>query len=138
MLILFLLENASVKQSIGFSEMDSIITFLKKTHDEKQVLINNYVAKVYASIQKKNQLVDTTIVQYKTMEGDIYEVPKWYFDIKGHDLVEYIRHAFPFMAKYKDDKALFQAIIEKVYINFPGLIPSDIIESLKIIQDSSI
>lgn len=137
MLILFLHETPSVKQSIGFSEMDSIISFLKKTHDEKQTLINNYVAKVYASIPKKNLPVDTSIIQYKTMEGDIYEVPKWYFDMKGHDLVEYIRHAFPFMAKYKDDKALFQAIIEKVYTNFPGLIPSDIIESLKIIQDSS-
>lgn len=137
MLILFLLENASVKQSIGFSEMDSIISFLNKSHDEKQALINNYVARVYASIPKKNPPVDTSIVQYKTMEGDIYEVPKWYFDMKGHDLVEYIRQAFPFMAKYKGDKALFQAIIEKVYTNFPGLIPSDIIESLKIIQDSS-
>ena len=77
---------------------------------------------------------DKTLVDYTVLDGSVYHVPSWFMKIKGHDLVGYLRSSAPFLNKY-NDKDLFKKVIETCYNNYPALIPVDIVDTMRELQE---
>ena len=127
------LEEPLERVKIGFNEHLSLVGFASIEAENRQRYIDNVVAIVSQYVPITNRL-ETNLDVYHTMDGNTYKVPHWYFVNQGHDLTKWIRQAFPFLNKYQNDKQLFRKIVETCYGNYPEIIPSDIIETFRDIQ----
>ena len=133
--VLLYLEEPGEREKVGFEKHDAIVSFAKKTRAERQTFCNNFLTILEGTVPFAER-VDSTSVAYSTLGGDDYNVPKWYTTIQGHQLVDYVKQAAPFLNKYTDDKALFKKIITLSYGNYPEIIPMDVVDTLKRIQEA--
>ena len=133
-IILICLEEVTWREKIGFDKHDSVTTFKELNNEEQQ----KYVDAIITELKKKvpaNERTDIHSITYQTMEGRNYNIPAWFTQIQGHKLVEYMRAAFPLLNKYSDDRKLYKHIaVNMCYANYPGIIPMDIVDTLKNIQ----
>lgn len=132
-LTLLYLDEPNEREKIGFGKHDSIVGFSKKTTAERQLYIDNVISLLEVNVPEAEKS-DNTTVGYTVLDGSEYHVPSWFMKIKGHDLVDYLRLSAPFLKKYKDD-ALFKKVIETCYNNYPGLIPMDIVDTMRELQE---
>lgn len=129
---LLYLEEANERTKVGFGEHDSLVGYAKKTTAEKQAICNNILKKIEAKVPADKR-TETTLESYETIGGETYTLPKWYMTIKGHDLVDYVKEAAPFLKKY-DEKGFCKKVVQYCYENYPGIIPVELVETLKEIQ----
>lgn len=134
-IILLYLEEPGERKKIGFGKHDAIVTFAKIAQAERQKLCNNFLTILEGKVPTAER-TDSTPVAYTTLGGGDYYVPKWFTTIQGHRLVEYLRQAAPFLNKYTDDKKLFKKIITLSYGNYPEIIPMDVVNTLRQIQEA--
>ena len=132
---LLYLEEVGERIKVGFNPYDSLVGYSKKTPQERQQYCDNYLTILKTAVPSDKK-TDTTPVKYMTMGGVEYTVPKWFTLIQGHQLVSYVKTASPFLGKYKDDKALYKKIINYCYGNYPEIIPMEVVETLREIQES--
>ena len=132
-LTLLYLEEPNEREKIGFDKHDSIVGFSKKTEAERQQYIDNVISLLEDNVPDLEKS-DKTSVDYTILDGSVYHVPSWFMKIKGHDLVGYLRLSAPFLNKYKDND-LFKKIIETCYNNYPELIPMDIVDTMRELQE---
>ena len=132
---LLFLEESVEKQKIGFATDDAIISFGSKTVDEIQAIIDSILTHLSSSIPPELR-TDSTLIDYSIMDGRVFKLPKWFMIIRGHDLVDYYKHAFPFLNKYRSEEVLYRKVLDVSYANYPGLIPKDIVDSLIDIQST--
>lgn len=132
---LLYLSEAGERTKVGFDAHDSLVGYSKKNPMERQHYCNQYLAILETAIPAEKR-TDTTPVKYMTMGGVEYVIPKWFTTIQGHLLVSYVKTATPFLGKYKDDKSLYKQIINHCYSNYPEIIPMDVVETLKEIQEA--
>ena len=133
-LSLLFLDEPSEKTRVGFGINDTLVGYGKKTAKERQEYCNKFLTILEPNIPVDKR-TDTTPVKYKTIGGEEYIVPKWYTTIQGHLLVSYVRNTILFLGKYRDDKALYKRIINYCYSNYPEIIPIELVETLKAIQE---
>ena len=124
--LLFLEEN-NEKRSIGFSVDDTIVSFGAKPLEEIQRIIDSIITRLMNCI---SGTVDNSSVDYSVMNGQVFHLPKWFMTIRGHDLVDYYKATFPFLNKYRSEADLYRKIVNLSYSNYPGIIPTDLIDSL--------
>ena len=134
-LSMLFLDEASEKTRFGFEINDTLVGYGKKTAKERQEYCNKLLAILESNISADKRS-DTTPVKYKTIGGDEYVIPKWYTTIQGHQLVSYVRNTMLFLGKYRDDKALYKRIVDYCYSNYPEIIPLELVETLKEIQNA--
>lgn len=132
---LLYLDEPGEREKIGFEKHEATVSYGKKSKAERQQYCNNFLTILEGKVSAAER-ADTTPVTYKTMGGDDYIVPKWFTTIQGHKLVEYVRAAAPFLNKYTDDKKLYKRIMTYCYGNYPDIIPMDVVETLKKIQEA--
>ena len=132
-LTLLYLDEPNEREKIGFDKHDSIVGFSKKTAVERQQYIDNVISLLEDNVPEVEKS-DKTVVDYTVLNGSVYHVPSWFMKIKGHDLVGYLRLSAPFLNKYKDN-ALFKKVIETCYNNYPELIPMDIVDTMRELQE---
>ena len=132
---LLFLEESVEKQKIGFTADDAIISFGAKTIYEIQAIIDSILTQLSSSIPPELR-TDSTLVDYSIMDGRVFKLPKWFMIIRGHDLVDYYKQAFPFLNKYRSEEVLYRKVLDVAYANYPGLIPKDIVDSLIEIQST--
>lgn len=133
-IILICLEDAATRERIGFEKHASVTTF-KEMNNIKQQLFVDAIIKELEKKVPADERTNTDVVTYQTMEGRDYSIPAWFTEMQGHNLVEYMRKAFPILNKYNDDRKLYKHIaVDMCYANYPGIIPMDIVETLKTIQ----
>lgn len=132
-LTLLYLDEPNEREKIGFDKHDSIVGFSKKTTVERQQYIDNVISLLEFNVPEAEKS-DKTSVDYTVLDGSVYHVPTWFMKIKGHDLVGYLRLSAPFLNKYKDN-ALFKKVIETCYNNYPELIPMDIVDTMRELQE---
>ena len=130
---LLYLEEPAERTKIGFMEHDSLVGFSKKTQVEKQEFIDNVIGKLSTKVPEDKR-TDVVSVDYIVISGDVYHVPAWFFNNRGHDLVEYMKEAAPFLKKYDDNK-LFKKVIETCYNNYPEIIPMDLVDTMVELQN---
>lgn len=130
---LLYLEEPAERTKIGFSEHDSLVGFSKKTQVEKQRIIDNVIGKLATKVPEDKR-TDVTSVDYTVISGEVYQVPVWFVNTRGHDLVEYMKEAAPFLKKYDDNK-LFKKVIETCYNNYPEIIPMDLVDTMVELQN---
>lgn len=128
--LLFLEENKE-KQGIGFSVDDTIVSFGSKSLEEIQRIIDSIISCLSKCFQGKE---DSSAVDYSVMSGQVFHLPKWFMTIRGHDLVDCYKAAFPFLNKYRSEADLYRKIVNLSYLNYPGIIPTDLINSLNDLQ----
>ena len=131
---LLYLEEKNEKQKIGFDEHDSIVGYEKKYLTERQQFGNNFI-KILESKVPASKRTDSTPVNYQTLGGENYTIPMWFTTIQGHELVDYVKEAAPFLKKY-DEKAFCRKVVHYCYGNYPGIIPMELVETLKEIQEA--
>lgn len=131
---LLFLKESKERTKIGFGEHDSIVGFAKKSQAERQVFIDN-VIKLLETHVPVDLTKDNNPVEYSVIDGSLYKVPVWFMKTRGHDLVDYLKTAAPFLKKY-DDPKLFKEVIETCYNNYPELIPMDLVETMLELQRS--
>jgi len=131
---LLYLEENNEKQKIGFDEHDSIVGYEKKSLTERQQF-GNFFIKILESKVPASKRTDSTPVNYQTLGGENYTIPMWFTTIQGHELVEYVKEAAPFLKKY-DEKAFCRKVVHYCYGNYPGIIPMELVETLKEIQEA--
>lgn len=129
------LDEPSERTRVGFEQDDTLVGYGKKTVQQRQQYCDNFLALIEPNVPVDKK-TDTTLVKYKTMGGEEYSIPKWYTTVRGHDLVSYIRNTLLFLGKYRDDKALYKRIINYCYSNYPEIIPMELVETLREIQES--
>lgn len=132
---LLYLEEPGEREKIGFGKHDAIVSFAKKSQKQRQKICNNFLTILEGKVPAAEK-TDVTPISYSTMGGESYTVPIWFTTIQGHQLVEYIRQAAPFLNKYGDDKKLFKKIITSSYGNYPEIIPMEVVDTLKKIQEA--
>lgn len=132
---LLFLEEYNERTKVGFNPDDSLVGYSKKTPIERQHYCDQYLALLEAVIPVDKK-TDTNPVKYMTMGGVEYIVPKWFTTIQGHLLVSYVKTAIPFLGKYRDEKTLYKKIINYCYGNYPELIPMDVVDTLRLIQET--
>ena len=129
------LDESTEKTKIGFNQNDTLVGYDKKTAEERQQVCDKFIAILESNVPADKR-IDTTPVKYKTMGGVEYSIPQWLTAIQGHELVSYVRNTVSFLGKYRDDKALYKRIIDYCYSNYPEIIPMELVETLKEIQES--
>lgn len=134
-LSMLFLDEPSEKTRVGFDTNDTLVGYGKKNAKERQEYCNKFLSILEPNVPTDKR-IDTTIVRYKTIGGEEYIVPKWYTTIQGHLLVSYVRNTMLFLGKYRDDKALYKRIINYCYGNYPEIIPMELVETLKEIQNA--
>lgn len=131
---LLYLEENNEKQKIGFDEHDSIVGYEKKSLTERQQF-GNFFIKILESKVPASKRTDSTPINYQTLGGENYTIPMWFTTIQGHELVGYVKEAAPFLKKY-DEKAFCRKVVHYCYGNYPGIIPMELVETLKEIQEA--
>lgn len=131
---LLYLEENNERQKIGFDEHDSIVGYEKKTPAERQQFVNNFIKILEGKVPAAKR-TDTTPVTYQTLDGENYTIPMWFTTIQGHELVGYVKEAAPFLKKY-DEKAFCKKVVLYCYGNYPGIIPMELVDTLKEIQEA--
>lgn len=131
---LLYLEEPNERKKVGFEEHDSIVGYSKKTQAERQSYANSVIS-ILELIVPEVEKMDKDLINYQTLDGNEYSIPRWYTIIPGHRLVYYIRQAARFLNKY-NDKILYKHIITTIYENHPEIIPMDVVDTLRSIQES--
>lgn len=132
--ILICLEDAASREKIGFEKHASVTTFKEMNNMDQQKYVD-IIIKELEKIIPENERVNTKKVTYQTMEGRNYSIPVWFTEMQGHKLVDYMRAVFPMLNKYNDDRKLYKHIaVDMCYANYPGIIPMDIVDTLRNIQ----
>lgn len=132
-LILLCVEEQSWREKIGFPQLETIVHFASKSPYERQTLVNNTISLIEQKVPFEKK-TEAEIVTYSILNGQSYTIPKWYTICQGHELMKYVRDAFPFINKYTDEK-LFDYVVKNIYAAYPDIIPMDVVETLKKIQE---
>lgn len=132
---LLYLDEPNERTMIGFDKHDTLVGYNNKTPIDRQRYCDNFMAILETKVPA-DERTDTTPAKYKTMGGVEYTIPKWFTKIQGHSLVLYVRKAVPFLGKFKDDKALYKRIIDHCYSNYPEIIPMELVDTLREIQNA--
>lgn len=127
------LEEVNERTKIGFDGHDNLVGFGNKTQSERQKICNNFL-RILENKVPVDERNDTSLITYTTMGGESYTIPKWFTAMKGHTLVGYVKEAAPFLKKY-DEKGLFKKILNTCYGNYPDIIPIEVVETLRDIQE---
>lgn len=130
--LLFLLESEE-KLKIGFDQKDSIVSVKNKTTEELQQVMDKILTKIHEHLKEPVEASED-LVNYKTLDGQTFYLPKWFVQNKGHKIREAYQLAFPFLKKYGSEKGLYNKIINVCYLNYCEFIPNDIICTLKELQ----
>lgn len=130
---LLYLEEVNERKKLGFDEHESIVGYEKMSSDERQQYGNNFLAILEGKVPADKR-TDTNLVNYQTLDGGNYTLPKWFTTIQGHELVGYVKDAAPFLKKY-DEKGFCKKVVQYCYGNFPGIIPMELADTLREIQE---
>ena len=132
--ILICLEDIASREKIGFERHASVTTFKEMNNTDQQKYVDTII-KELEKIIPENERINTNEVTYQTMEGRNYSIPVWFTEMQGHKLLNYMRAAFPVLNKFNDERKLYKHIaVDMCYANYPGIIPMDIVDTLRTIQ----
>lgn len=132
---LLFLDHEKEKTKIGFLDVDSIVGFAEMSNEKIQSIVDQIIAQLTPNIPSA-LLSKTDLVDYSLANEQVYRVPRWFFEIRGHDMVGYYKKSFPFLNKFKKEYDLYKRIVNLAYVNYPGVIPKDIIDTLIDLQDA--
>lgn len=130
---LVLIGEKNEKIKVGFAEHDSLVSFNSKDDAQIQAIIDTTISRLETVISTDVRS-DNAKCDYRIADGRSFQLPKWFLEHKGHNIVEHYRKAFPFFNRFAHEKDLLAEIF-KVYDNYPGIIPIDVIETLAEIQE---
>lgn len=132
--ILICLEDVASREKIGFERNASVTTFKEMNNVEQQKFVD-IIIKELEKVIPENERTNADVVTYQTMEGRNYSIPAWFTKMQGHKLVKYMYLAFPMLNRYNDERKLYKHIaVDMCYANYPGIIPMDIVNTLRDIQ----
>ncbi|WP_459213161.1 AAA family ATPase [Aquimarina rhabdastrellae] len=131
---MLLREKLITKIELGLNEHECFNDF-KKFPKEKLQVIANVIVNLVAEKVNPNEGLENEKVTY--VNGIRIEIPRWYLILHGHTLEEKILETFPSLSKLKRGKEelLKYEIIDKIIDDIPDLIPQDILDAFKYVQE---
>lgn len=134
---LVLLDNVEIEK-FGFDKNDIFSSFIDKENTVIQSVIDtvisqmeNKMPELKAKYKMNNIETNKDPHEYKLIDERIFVLPIWFCYLNGHQLEELYLLAFPALRRYKKLK---EDIINKVYRNYPCLIPYEVVTTLKQMQ----
>ncbi len=116
---------------LGLSSQETYRTI--KIDNANLQLMANYV--IIKFLEKYPIGQDARVTHCKYIGKYLTEVPDWYLKCQGHELEKKLKETFHSLNQYNNEPALKKAILEKVLVDFPELLPVDFIELFKEIQN---
>ena len=100
--------------------------------------LQQIIDKVVEDLSKKLELdPKENLVNYSSKSNHTFSVPNWYLHMQGHELEENIKETYHKLKKFKQEGALKLDIVEKVYLDLPGMIPLEVVETLELIRNAN-
>jgi len=89
-----------------------------------------------AVVEKKctDETIDQTLISCDYLNECSISLPNWYLLMKGHDLEEQIKEAFPELKRFKKEGDLKLSIVQKVIDDLPSLLSKDFVALFKELQ----
>jgi hypothetical protein len=75
-------------------------------------------------------------VETKYANGRTIKLPKSFVEMQGHKYEERLKDKFPSLNRFQGEADLKTEILVKILDDLPGLLPSDIVETLRAVQES--
>lgn len=121
------------KSEVGLTDEQSYIEIGNLDDISLQLISKIIVSKI---AEKVNPTVDLEEITVSYVGGSKVNIPKWYLIHHGHELEDKILEVFPGLSKLKRGKQelLKTEILDKIIDDMPGLIPNDILKTLKFVQ----
>lgn len=129
---LLLREKIISREDLGLNQNQNYTDFKNLT----QIDIQRIVDFIISSMAPQFDTTTTELNNSKYINHVEISIPKWYLHNNGHELEDKILKVFPQLNAIKKGKeeALKLEIIDKVIDDIPELIPYDILETFKYIQ----
>ncbi len=128
----YLLREKFVSENdVGLDENTSYLDIKTLGEDQFQAIIDFVILKVKARINPTSD--ETTSVKY--VSGLELTIPVWYLYTQGHALEEHLKIVFPQLNRYRDEAAVEKEILNKVVSDFPEMIPLDLLDLFRSLQD---
>ncbi|MBN8570233.1 MAG: AAA family ATPase [Ignavibacteria bacterium] len=128
---LLIREKIATRVELSLDEKDNYSDFKNFSNEKLQLITDAFFQKIQPEFNPQNN--DREIIKY--VNGKEIEVPKWYLNFNGHELEEKLKIIFPPLRKFNDEIKFKKEILDKVVDDIPELIPSDILELFKSIQE---
>ncbi|MCK6608705.1 MAG: AAA family ATPase [Flavobacterium sp.] len=129
---LLLREKIINREELGLNQNQNYTDFKNLPQDDLQRIIDFIINCISGEFDK----TDCEYIRCKYINDIEVSIPKWYLHNNGHDLESKILKIFPKLNGVKKGKeeALKLEIIEKVIDDIPELLPYDVLETFKYIQ----
>jgi len=128
--ILLLIEGFEMHVNLGFVDGESYINVPSFDSTRLQTLVDYVLDKVKQNIAHESDV----LIDCELLNGKIIKLPSWFLYSQGHDLEAAIKKAFPGLNKYRGERDLKMAVLNKVIAIFKGLASKDLLNILLIIQ----
>ncbi|CAD5984007.1 AAA family ATPase [Planktothrix agardhii 1029] len=129
----FLLREKWIDRStLGLHDDVTYIDFTKLDQIQLQTIADFIVNKVQPHVLPTEK--DYLLCEY--IGGQKVDLPKWFLQIKGHDLENILKKTFPQFKKFQKEFQLKNEILLKVIDDIPSLIPKDFLLLFQNIQEN--
>ena len=128
---LLLRDRTISREDIGLLKNENYGDFKNLSAVQLQVISDFLTSKISAQVNP----TDKTKVKVKYVNDIEIEIHKWYLHHQGHDLETHLKTVFPPLKKYNKDGELKKEMINKIIDDIPELIPVDILELFRDIQN---
>lgn len=122
--VLVLRERVVGDVDLGFDDATTHTDFRDYDVVRLQSIVNGVVARIAEKL-KPDQTADTTPVQCEYINKNVVTIPKWYLVLRGHNLEDAVKAAFPGLQDFHNEGELKTAVIDRALRDVPGLIPAD-------------
>ena len=118
------------RSTLGLHDDVTYIDFTKLDQIQLQTIADFIVNKVQPDVLPTEK--DYLLCEY--IGGQKVDLPKWFLQIKGHDLENILKNTFPQFKKFQKEFQLKNEILLKVIDDIPSLIPKDFLLLFQNIQ----
>ena len=133
LLVAYLLrEHMIAAEDVGLSKIGTYKAVVAKDAMIRQRLVDFVTDRVLQTLQGKS--LPSEHDGCESVDGVAVQVPRWYLRMRGHDLVLKLWEAFPKLQKHQNDIDLAKAILKRVGLEDPGLLPVDLLRLLQDLQ----
>lgn len=118
--------------SLGLNQNDKFVDFKNFEVHKLQSIVD----KVTENVSRNVSNPDMDIMQVSYVNGTILNVPKFYLQYNGHNLIEKLKTVFPALNRFANQSDIILEVMRKIVDELPEFIPTDLLEIFKSIQEN--
>jgi energy-coupling factor transporter ATP-binding protein EcfA2 len=122
------------KTEVGLSETERYTDIEKFDNARLQVIVDFIIGKAATMLPADLGL---GVLKCEYAGGQVVDIPKWFLNVRGHDLEKNFKELFPQLKRFRKDDELKLEILRKAVDDIPQLLSMDFIDLFREIQNVS-